>query len=112
MSRDHSAGVFQMPPGSETQIESKWERIWNAAEGVRDRVAALLIGSGLHDAHTYIVETRITRPESGVFTFAAIAGATHASIKINASQMERNTDDVELFALLVAQCLYQRLEPI
>jgi hypothetical protein len=64
---------------------------------------------GLPDTHAYIVETRITHPESRVFTFAAIAGATHASVKIRVSQIDHNKDDIALFGLLVANCLYQRL---
>jgi hypothetical protein len=107
-----SAEFRYSPLARTVQIELRWEHIWSTAEGLRDYVAAHLIGSGLTDAHAYIVETRICRPEPAVFTFAAIAGATQASIKIKASQLERNSDEVALFALLVAQCLYQRLEPI
>jgi hypothetical protein len=108
----YSAGSLGTPAGRETRTESRWERIWSAAEGVRDCIARRLIDGGLHDAHAYIIERRTTCPEPAVFTFAAIAGATHASIKINASQIERNTDEVALFALLVAQCLYQGLESV
>jgi hypothetical protein len=95
-----------------SQIQSQWERLWRAAETVKDCVAASLIASGLHDAHAYIAETRISCPEPSVFTIIAIAGATHASIRVKASLMERNTDEARLFALLVAQCLYQRLAPL
>jgi hypothetical protein len=69
----------------------------------------LLSDNGLHDAHAYIVETRITHPEPGVFTFAAVSGATHASVKIRASQIDHNKGDIALFGLLVAHCLYQRM---
>jgi len=92
-----------------TQIESQWERIWRAAEGVKECIAGLLIDNGLHEAHAYIVEARITHPELRVFTFAVIAGTTHASVKIRATQIDHNKDDIAPFGLLVAHCLYQRL---
>jgi hypothetical protein len=90
-------------------MDSKHERIWIAAESVRNRVASFLVEKKLGDTRAYISESRDSHPDPTVFTFGAIAGAAHASIEIRASQIEHNKDDVSLFALLVARCLYQRL---
>jgi hypothetical protein len=109
MPYDHTAVPRQTRAGGESQIESQWQRIWRAADSVRDCVAAFLIENGLRGAHAYIAETRSAHPEPNVFTFAATDGAAHASCKISASQIDRNQDDIAIFALLVAHCLYQRL---
>jgi hypothetical protein len=90
-------------------MEPNCERIWTAAESVRDRIAAFLIEKRLGDSRAYIAESRYSHPKPIVFTFGAIAGVTRASIEIRASQIDHNKDDITLFALLVARCLYQRL---
>jgi hypothetical protein len=94
----------------DTAMDLKQEQYWQAAEQVRDRIAGFLRDNWLDEAYTYISETRTTVPQPAVFTFAAIARCGHASVKISASQIDRNRADLDLFALLVANCLYQRLQ--
>ena len=87
----------------------RWERLWDDARIIRDCIEEWLVCNGTPSAIVFIREVQPLHPKPCVFTFVYKVGVVYKTKVISAIELHDNSNDIALFAQIVADSAYQQL---
>ena len=87
----------------------RWERLWDDARIIRDCIEEWLAYNGIPSAIVFIREVQPLHPKPCVFTFVYKVGVVYETTVVSAIELHDNSNDIALFAQIVADSVYEQL---